>query len=166
MISTHAVSFDLPVALSRTESVAFVRDVEHSLAYADFLSDLHVGPGGVVRAELPVNASLFGQRRLRFESRLEPTVHGARLVGLPLDERPGWARVSGEAEVMPHPDGSLLRYRFEIEIHLAVPEPERWGGRALVKMIRLTAEQVLARVSARFPGAVQRAARAREATFV
>lgn len=162
---THDVTFDLPVALGRHEAIAFVRDVRHSLSYADFLESLEVGPSGRVHAELPVNAALFGQRRLRFESRLEPSPHGARLVGLPLDERPGWARVSGDATVAPHPGGSLLTYRFEIEIHLAVPEPERWGGRALVKMIQLTAEQVLARVSARFPDAIQRAARVREATF-
>lgn len=162
---THHVAFDFQLALDGPTAVAFVRDVERSLSCADFLRALAATPDGEVRAELPVNAALFGQQRLRFRSRVEPTPHGARLVALDLDDVPGWAGVSGEARVSPHPGGSHVDYRFEIEIHLALPEPERWGGRALTRMIELTAERVLARVVERFPGAVREAARAYEAAF-
>lgn len=162
---THRVTFDFALALDRPSAVAFVRDVERSLSRAEFLHDLRVGPEGEVRAELPVNAALFGQQRLRFRSRIEPTPQGARLVALPLDDLPGWARVSGEAQVSPDPRGSRVDYRFDIEILLALPEPERWGGRALSKMIEVTAERVLARISSRFPDAVREAARAHEASF-
>jgi hypothetical protein len=151
---TRHVNFDVPSSLDRPTAVAFVRDAERSLSHADFLTSLRQDAAGVVTAELPVNAALFGQQRLRFRSRLE---------GLDLDDVPGWARVSGEARVVPMPDGSRLDYRFEIEIHLALPEPERWGGRALVKMIEVTADQVLRRVCERFPEAVRSAARAYEA---
>ncbi len=160
---TRHVTFDVPSSLDRSTAVAFVRDAERSLSHADFLTSLHQDLTGVVAAELPVNAALFGQQRLRFRSRLEPTPGGARLEGLDLDDVPGWTRVSGEARVVPLPDGSRLDYRFEIEIHLALPEPERWGGRALVKMIEVTADQVLRRVCERFPAAVRAAARAYEA---
>jgi hypothetical protein len=160
---TRQVAFDVPSTLDRATAVAFVRDPARSLSHADFLAELRHAEDGTVAAELPVNAALFGQQRLRFRSRLETTPTGARLEGLALDEVPGWARVSGEARVVPHPGGSRLDYRFDIEIHLALPEPERWGGRALVRMIEVTADRVLQRVCERFPESVRAAARAFEA---
>ena len=119
-----------------------------------------------VRARIPVNAALFGQQELAFESRLLPTPRGAVLRSVPLEHlRPGWAEVAGEAEVRPHPGGSHVSYRFDIAIHLHLPEPERWGGRALLKMIHFTAERVLESITAEFPGAVQAAAREVEASY-
>ena len=162
---THRVEFDFDLALDRSTAIAFVRDPERSLSHADFLHALTSSPDGEVRAELPVNAALFGQQRLRFRSRVEPSPHGARLIALDLGDHPGWARVSGDARVSPQPLGSRVDYRFEIEIHLALPEPERWGGRALTKMIEVTADRVLQRVIARFPGAVREAAREYEAAY-
>lgn len=167
MVLTHQVAFALELGLARPDAVAFVRDASRSLACADFLSELRVDdePGGpVVRAALPVNAAMFGARRLRFASRVERTPEGARLRGLPLDDRPGWAKVSGEARVTPQPGGSHVAYRFDIGIHLDLPAPDRWGGRALLKMVEVTASTVLSRVSERFPPAVREAARAFEAT--
>jgi hypothetical protein len=157
----RTVDFEVPSTLTCASAVTFVRDVERSLADADFLTSL-ARDGDVVTAQLPVNAALFGAQKLRFRSRLVPTPSGARLEGLDLDDRPGWARVSGEATVVPIPDGCRLDYRFEIEIHLAVPEAERWGGRALLKMIEVTADRVLARVTTAFPDAVRSSARAYE----
>lgn len=166
----HSVRFEFDLALPRPHAIAFVQDVERSLSRADFLEGLELEPAGPrtrVRAALPVNAALFGQQRLRFESLLEPTPRGARLEGLPLpEERPGWALVSGAAEVSPAPGGSRVSYRFDIAIHLALPEPEGWGGRALLRMIEYTAAQVLERISARFPEAVRSAAREVEAAYV
>lgn len=161
----HEVAFDVSLALERATAVAFVRDAYGSLSHAEFLHALRRTPSGGVEAELPVNAALFGQQRLRFQSRVLPTPQGARLVGSDLTDVPGWARVSGEAVVSPQPEGCRVDYRFDIEIHLALPEPEKWGGRALMKMIEVTAERVLQRISERFPAAVRDAARAYEATF-
>lgn len=162
----HQVSFDVMLGLERSVAIPFVRDAYASLSHADFLHALRrTSPSGI-EAELPVNAALFGQQRLRFQSRVVPTPDGARLVGSELQDEPGWARVSGEAHVSEHPGGCRVDYRFDIEIHLALPEPEKWGGRALMKMIEVTAESVLARISGRFPAAVTDAAREYEAAFV
>lgn len=164
----HSVRFDFDISLSSAAAKAFVRDVRTSLSQASFLEALEVddGPPIEIEATIPVNAALFGQQKLPFRSRLTPTAAGAVLSGLPLDSvRPGWAEVSGEAKVTPLPTGSRVEYRFDIAIHLALPEPDRWGGRALLKMIEYTAATVLERVIARFPDAIQEAARQVEASY-
>lgn len=166
MTFDHAVRFELDVGLPPDQALAFVRDVPASLARAHFLRDLTVetvGDEGVVTATLPVNAALFGQRDLPFRSRLHQTADGARLEGLPLDVAgPGWAQVSGSVSVRPAPHGSHLAYAFDIRVHVALPEPERWGGVALTRMIAYTARTVLARVTEAFPTAVADAAEAHQ----
>ncbi len=157
------VAFDVPTRLACEEAKAFVRDVPRTLADAEFLTRVDVDEHGVVTALLPVNAALFGHHHLRFRSQLVVTEHGARLDGLELDDRPGWARVDGVASVAEHDGGNHLHYVFDIEIHLQLPEAERWGGRALLKMIEVTADQVLRRVTEQFPVALTSAARAYEA---
>ncbi len=162
MTLDHEVDFDVELALAPDEALAFVRDVPRSLAHADFLHALHIEgvDPTVVVAELPVNAALFGQRRLPFRSELASTPRGARLVGLHLEhDGPGWAQVDGDAEIVPTPTGALVRYRFQIQVHLRLPEAERWGGRALLRMIEYTAQTVLERVTAAFPAALESAAR-------
>lgn len=167
MTFDHAVRFELDVALDRDEALEFARDVRASLSRARFLRDLTVLPpqgGGVgtVTATLPVNAALFGQRDLPFRSRLHHTPAGAVLEGLPIDAPgPGWAQVSGSVDVTKGVRGSHLTYAFDIRVHVALPEPERWGGQALTKMIAYTASTVLARVMDAFPAAVEEAAAAR-----
>jgi hypothetical protein len=168
----HAVRFELVVGLPFDEALAFVRDVPGSLAQAHFLRDLTVEPPrgtepGSVTATLPVNAALFGQRDLPFRSRLHLTPAGARLEGLPLDPLgPGWAQVSGSASVSPAPGGSHLAYAFDIRVHVALPEPERWGSKALTRMIAFTASTVLTRVTDAIPAAVAAAAEARRRQLV
>ena len=173
MTLEHQVVFDLELALPRAEALAFVRDVPRSLAKATFLEALTVVPGEpeLVRAALPVNAAFLGQRSLPFESELVVTEAGARLIGRALDpDGPGWAEVDGEAEVAPNAaagrgaHGARVRYRFDVRVHLRLPEPERWGGRALLHMIEFTARSVLERVTAQFPAAIQAAAIEAEAT--
>ena len=175
MTLQHQVEFDLELALTRAEALAFVRDVPRSLARATFLEALTVVPGDpeLVRAALPVNAAFLGQRSLPFESELVVTDAGARLIGRSLDpEGPGWAEVDGEAEVASLPSvgrsgaGARVRYRFDVRVHLRLPEPERWGGRALMHMIEFTARSVLERVTAQFPAAIQAAASEAEAAVV
>ena len=164
MTFDHAVRFDLEVDLRHDVALAFARDVRSSLSRARFLRDLHVDPpssDGVatVTATLPVNAALFGQRDLPFRSRVHATPDGARLEGLPIHaDGPGWAHVSGQVQVRPVGAGSALAYAFDIRVHVALPEPERWGGQALTKMIAYTASTVLARVTDAFPAAVAEAA--------
>lgn len=175
MTLDHRVVFDFELALSRAEALSFVRDVPRSLARATFVEALTVVPGepDLVRAALPVNAAFLGQRSLPFESELVVTETGARLIGRPLDpDGPGWAEVDGEAEVATHPGSgrsaraSRVRYRFDVRVHLRLPEPERWGGRALLRMIEFTARSVLERVTAQFPAAIQAAASEAEAAVV
>ncbi len=161
----RTVRFEVEAPLDRSDAVAFVRDVAASLRDDELLSDVANGPGSTVEARLPVSAGWLGRRSLRFRSRLEPTPRGARLVGCELDDRPGWARVDGEAEVTPlATGGSRLAYRLAVEVHLIVPEPERWGGRALTRMIERTADAMLQRVADRFPTAVRCAAERYAAT--
>lgn len=165
---SHRIAFTFELALAPAEAVRFVRDVATSLSRADFLEDLTVEAAAEPRvyAAIPVNAALFGQQRLPFESVLVPRPNGAELRPLPLlDVRPGWAEVAGTASVAPAPMGSQVTYAFDIAIHLELPEPEQWGGRALLKMIEYTASKVLERVCAKFPAAVKSAAREVEAAY-
>lgn len=165
---SHHIEFTFDLALSSEEAIRFVRDVELSLSHADFLEDLSVESAAEPRvyAAIPVNAALFGQQRLPFESVLVPTERGASLRPLPLvDVGPGWAEVAGLARVESLAGGSRVSYAFDIAIHLELPEPEQWGGRALLKMIEFTASKVLERVCAKFPVAVKAAARELEATY-
>ena len=155
---SRRIAFDVDVELPHAIAIAFVRDVPATLREADFVDGVTVDAGGVVEASLVVNASMFGQRRLAFLSDLEPTPHGARLRGRHLDRSVGWARVDGEATVRARPIGSVLSYAFDVDIHLVLPEPERWGGRALLKMVEVTADRVLERLHAAFPSAIAAAA--------
>jgi hypothetical protein len=166
----HAIHFAFDLGLAPVDATEFVRDVPRSLAKAEFIRDMEVFEVGElrhVRAVLPVNAAFFGQQELVFESVLEPTPRGATLRPLPFSEpRLGWAEVGGRAEVQPLPSGSRVLYDFDITIHLSLPEPEKWGGRALLKMIGFTAQRVLENIAAEFPKAVQEAAAETEAATI
>ena len=111
-------------------------------------------------AAIPVSAAMFGQRELPFRSELEETVDGARLVGVKIDpDGPGWALVSGEARVARlTPTRSRIDYAFDISVSLRLPPAERWGERALTRMIEFTARTVLGKVASELPKAVGRAA--------
>jgi len=160
----RTVRFDVPTTLSTDMARIFIRDVAGSLKHAAFLEDVTVR-NQVVSANLPINAALFGQQRLRFESIITETEQGARLEGLSLNDKPGWASVGGSAWVQSTPAGNSLAYTFEIDIHLTLPTATRWGGRALMKMIEVTADRVLENVCEAFPAALTNAARAYEASL-
>jgi hypothetical protein len=185
---TNTVTFDIHLALEQAAALDFVRDVRQSLANASFLSDLRVSdvPTDIVPAEsgtkigaeegqtalqhvqasIVVNAALFGERALSFQSYVCPKAKGATLKALPFDEpKLGWAEVSGEATVHPLPQGSRIGYHFDITIHLDLPEAEKWGGRALSKMIHFTAQRTLERIVNDFPIAIQAAADAMHARY-
>jgi Protein of unknown function (DUF3809) len=167
---THAVDFTFALTLSQAAAVDFVRDVKDSLSRATFIENLEVH-NTIVTASLPVNAALFGQQLLHFRSKLVPTVKGAKLEPLPLEPDPeeekqvGWAEVTGEAIVKPLPQGSEVSYHFDITIHLYLPKAEKWGGKALTRMIEFTAKHVLETITSSFPKAVQEAAKEVEKAY-
>lgn len=181
----NTVTFDIHLALEQAPALDFVRDVRKSLAKASFLSNLQVSdvPADIVPADIAsaedtqsalqhvqasivVNAALFGEQALSFQSYVRPKAKGATLEALPFSEpKLGWAEVSGDATVYPLPQGSRIRYRFDITIHLDLPEAEKWGGRALSKMIHFTAQRTLERIVSDFPIAIQAAADAMHARY-
>lgn len=161
----HSVSFTLEVDMAPAEAVAFARDVPRTLSHADFLADLQVLTGDpcIVTAAIPVSAAMFGQRELPFRSVLEHTPRGATLRGLEIvPDGPGWAVVSGEAQVTAVGDearvASRIDYRFDITVSLRLPKAQRWGEKALTRMIEFTAQTVLGHVAEKLPGAVAKAA--------
>lgn len=169
----HTINFDFRLALDSQAAIAFVRDVEQSLATASFIENLRVVPEellehDLIQASIPINAAMFGQHNLSFQSLLIPTLKGARLQALPFDTpKAGWAEVAGEAVVRPLPENnSSVHYTFEVTIHLQLPTPERWGGQALLKMVKYTANRVLETVVADFPKAIQDAAKIAEAAYI
>ncbi len=172
---THTVHFAFDLALAQREAVAFVQDAQQSLSKAEFIRNLEVIPVDretgaeetqQVSASIPINAALFGQHDLSFGSVLIPNAKGARLEPrTPEKPKMGWAEVAGEASVRPLPNGSHVEYSFDITIHLDLPQPEKWGGQALIKMIHFTAQRVLEGIAAEFPKAVQDAAAETEAAY-
>lgn len=158
---SYAVDFTVAVAAGVDEAKEFVRDVPRSLRHADILTDLQVLSGDpiVVSASLPVSAALFGQHELPFRSALHHTVHGAELEALPVVGRGvGSAEVSGTAVVRSVPDGSEVDYSFLITVKLSLPEGGRWGEKALLKLVNLTAGSVLKTLAAQLQPAVALAA--------
>lgn len=157
----HASSFRLQLPLNRLQALEFVRDVPRSLRYAEFLTDLRLEPGEppLVSAALPVSAALFGRHDLPFASELHHQLAGASLRPLPLTTQSrGWAELGGEVEVATAGSGSRVDYSFDVTVHLRLPAADRWGTRALTKMIELTAASLLQKLMVRFPAAIERAA--------
>lgn len=159
---TESLEFGFSSELSEPEALEFVRDVQRSLAGTFLLEDLQVRAGdpALVSANLPVNTPLFGRRELPFVSELHLTSTGALLLPrtTTTDGR-GWAAVGGEARVAPEGPGSRIEYALDLTIFLDVPEADRWGTRALTKMIEMTAGSVLRQLSGRLRSSVEEAAR-------
>lgn len=160
---TREVRFDIPTQLDAQESLEFLRNPSLALQEVDFLSRVLVHPDKRVTAELPVNAAFFGKRTVRFDSQVENLPNGARLVSLPSMDETAVVKVAGQATVGDGAEGSILRYDFQFELIVHVPEPERWGGRALLKMVEFTADRMLEKITAEFPEAVRVAAQRQEA---
>jgi len=158
---TENLEFAFASPLVEAAALAFVRDVELSLASSHLLEGLEVtgGQPQLVRASLPVNTPLFGRRELPFVSELHHTATGAVLVPAPAaSDGRGWAEVGGEARVTPNGAGSHVAYALNLTIYLRLPEADRWGTRALTKMIEMTAGSVLRQLSERLKGSVEQAA--------
>lgn len=158
---SYPFSFAVSLACDAEDALAFVRDVPGSLRHAEVLSDLQVvrGEPSVISASLPVSAALFGQHELPFRSALHDTPDGARLEALPVVAKgPGSAEVGGAAAVRALPSGSEVDYSFVITVRLSLPEGGKWGEKALLKLVNLTALSVLRSVASRLEPAVARAA--------
>lgn len=160
---TRDVRFAIPTRLDAQASLLFLRTPALALQEAKFLSNVHVTPDQHVAAELPVNAAFFGKRTVRFESQVENLPAGARLVSLPTMDETAVVKVTGQATVGHGSNGCTLHYDFHFELIVHVPEPERWGGRALIKMVEVTADRMLEKITTEFPDAVKRATHAQEA---
>jgi len=163
---SHHIDFVFLLNLPPQTAIEFVRNVELSLSEAEFIQNLSLNSENLIAADIPVNAALFGQQTLKFKSRLEFIENGARLE--PIDiatNAPGWAKVAGVSVVSSADKGSRVEYSFDITIMLNLPKAEKWGGRALTKMIEFTAKRVLERICSSFPGAVQEAAKELEISY-
>lgn len=155
--------FSVEIPLAAPAAIDFVRRIEYSLAEHDALADVHVAGTNpvVVHASVPVKAAMFGSHTLSFASELQHEPNGAALVPItPHGETAhGWAEVSGTALVDENGEASsTVHYDFEFSAELRLPGMLRWGERALKSMIEVTAQNILQRVSAEFPVAIQRAA--------
>lgn len=158
---TEGLKFGFSTHLSEADALEFVRDVQRSLAGAHLADSLRLSGGSpeLVSASLPVNTPLFGRRELPFVSELHLTPDGARLVPTATETAGrGWAEVGGEARVAPHAAGSHIDYALDLTIHLQLPDADRWGTKALTKMIELTASSVLRQLSERLRSSVEAAA--------
>ncbi len=168
----HSIPFDIDLSLSQQDAISFVQSVEHSLSKATFINNLQLLHEDTLEhdyicASIPINAAMFGQHQLDFQSLLIPIAKGARLQALPFDTpKASWAEVTGKAVVDSLPKGSTVHYDFDITIHLNLPRPEKWGGEALLKMIEFTAQQVLKHIAEEFPQAVKAAASKFEGTLL
>lgn len=164
----ESIAFAFVTAMPKTAALSFVRSARSSLADAEFLQGFRVNEGErtVVSARLPVHTQFFGRRELPFTSELKAARSGAELKALSA-EHPGrgWAEVSGRATVSElgekewNEPSSRIEYELHVRVHLLLPAVERWGGRALLKMVELTGASVLRSLASQFPAAVESAAR-------
>lgn len=161
--------FTVKIPLAPPEARDFVRRIEFALAEHEALSDVHVVGTDpvVVHAAIPVKAAMFGSGTLKFASELREQPDGAALVPIdPPDDANGWVEVRGSARVQERDAGSVVDYDFDISAELRLPGMLRWGERALQSMIEVAAQNILQRVSAEFPAAIQRAAARYEAELL
>ncbi|GGJ56223.1 DUF3809 domain-containing protein [Deinococcus roseus] len=136
---------------SPQDALNFIQDPHQSLAKVKFIRDLHI-VDGKVRAKFAVNVPMLGEQLIPFQSIIHPTEDGATLESTQLD-KPAWAEVSGKARL----EGSDLHYDLEVTVHFEIPEAQKWGGNAFLKMVEATAKQTLDKVSKEFPRALKEA---------
>ncbi|WP_034343520.1 DUF3809 domain-containing protein [Deinococcus misasensis] len=136
------------------DALNFIQDPHQSLAKVKFIRDLHI-VDGKVRAKFAVNVPMLGEQLIPFQSIIHPTEKGATLEATPLDKA-AWAEVSGTA----HLEGQDMTYELHVTVHFEIPEAQKWGGNAFLKMVEATAKQTLDKVSKEFPKALKDAASA------
>ena len=92
-------------------------------------------------------ALLFGRVCFPFKSRLRGDGGSeAVLEPLPLDEDL-WAELSGRGRA----EGGEIRYRVKLVLHAQLPSGEKWGGKALVRMVEAAIRRSLERTLSSLP---------------
>jgi hypothetical protein len=94
--------------------------------------------GGELVAEIP----LLGEIHFPFKSRI--VIEGAdtaRLEPLPLEHGGFWAELAGGGRAA----GGRIAYDLELRVHAALPEGEKWGGKALRRMAEVAFERTVTR---------------------
>ncbi|HWG85115.1 MAG TPA: DUF3809 domain-containing protein [Deinococcales bacterium] len=147
--------FTFPYPGDSGAATDFLRDVRRSLARVPFIRNLSV-EGDHVTADLAVDVPFLGEQLLDFSSRLVPQDGGADLVA---EQRSGraWAEVSGSGRATPQGERASISYHLRVVVHLELPAPEKWGGRAFSRMAEATAARTLERVAEDFPAGVMAA---------
>ncbi len=103
--------------------------------------------GAFLLGRLCGEAFLFGEVCFPFKSRLTPGER-VRLTPIPLTED-FWAELEGTGEA----GEGRLSYRGRLVLHARLPEGEKWGGRALRRMVEAALERTLKRALAALPEA-------------
>jgi len=106
--------------------------------------------GDRFKGRLCGEAPIFGKVCFPFESRL----HGrerAELEPIPLEAESFWAELGGVGEA----ERGELRYRVRLVLHAHLPAGEKWGGRALRRMVEAALARNLSRVLASLPERVE-----------
>lgn len=152
MILHAAEEFELLHPDGPEAARAFVRDPALALAKVRFLRGLKAEATGVL-GELVVPVPVLGEVDLPFQSDLEHTADGARLIPRLLDHERAWVEVAGVARVQGH----QMHFQFDFKAHLALPEAEGWGGAAFEKMVQAAANRTLSRVGQSLPAGMQAA---------
>lgn len=144
--------FELQHPANQQEGLAFVQDPLLALAEVRFIRNLKACKQGI-QGELVVQIPVMGEIDLPFQSRLEHTSTGARLIPISLEER-AWVEVAGQAVVS---ETGQLDFHFQFCAHLQIPAAEGWGGTAFEKMVRAAAERTLQRVAKALPEGLSKA---------
>lgn len=149
---TSEQQFELQHPANQKAGLAFVRNPLLALAEVRFIRDLKANKQGI-QGELVVQIPVMGEVDLPFQSRLEHTSTGAKLIPISLKER-AWVEVAGQAVVS---KTGQLDFYFQFCAHLQMPAAEGWGGAAFEKMVRAAAERTLQRVSKALPEGISKA---------
>jgi hypothetical protein len=100
--------------------------------------------GSDIKGQINTKVVLLGEVSLPFHSRLVDLGLGrAGLEALAIDSPPPfWAELSGEG----HATQGQLHYQMHLRVHAQLPEGEKWGGKALRRMVEATFERAIERV--------------------
>ena len=120
---------------------ALLADPAAALGRLRVFRDLELS-GDVLQGSLAAPFALVGEVRFPFSSRFELAGDSARLTALPPPEA---GDTAAELDGLARLDGVRVCYRAEVALELALPQGEKWGGRAFHKMAEAAFERVLAR---------------------
>ncbi len=106
--------------------------------------------GDRFKGRLCGEAPIFGRVCFPFESRLRGRER-AELEPIPLERESFWAELGGVGEA----ERDELRYRVRLVLHARLPAGEKWGGRALRRLVEAALRRNLTRALAALPERVE-----------